>query len=129
LRWLFRNDINKKMALKVVDIETLKAQMRVDFDDEDALIELYGEAAEDVVIRGTRRSLDELRRIGYEEQTGEVAPEELPEGEWFPTRLKLAVLMMAAHSYRNREPVASVGQNVVPYAFDVLVKPYRKLTC
>lgn len=116
------------MALKVVDIETLKAQMRVDFDDEDALIELYGEAAEDVVIRGTRRSLDELRRIGYEEQTGEAAPEDLPEGEWFPTRLKLAVLMMAAHSYRNREPVASVGQNVVPYAYDVLVKPYRKLT-
>lgn len=115
------------MALKVVNIEELKQQMRVDFEEENEIIALYGEAAEDVVIKGTRRTLEELCRIGYEEQTGEIAPEELPDGNWFPVRLKLAVLMMAAHSYRNREPVASVGQNIVPYAYDVLVKPYRRL--
>lgn len=116
--------------LKVVTLEELKLQMREDFSDEDELINLYGCAAEDAVIEGTRRSLEELKRLGYAESTGNYIglDEELPEGEWFPSRLKLAVLMLAAHSYRNREPVASVAQNAVPYTIDFMVKPYRKLT-
>ena len=86
------------MALKVVTLEELKAQMREDFDGEDDLIRLYGEAAED------------------------------EGGEGVPSRLKVAILMLAAHSHRNREPVAAVAQNAVPYAFDMYIKPYVKLS-
>ena len=117
------------MALRVVTLEELKAQMREDFDGEDALITLYGEAAEDAVIGSTRRDIEELRRIGYEEKNEELSDaEELPEGNWFPSRLKVAILMLAAHAYRNREPVASIAQNSVPYAFDMYIKPYVKLS-
>lgn len=114
--------------LKIVTLDELKAQMREDFDGEDELIQLYGCAAEDAVIHSTYRSMDELRAIGYKEETGAAAPDEgLPEGDWFPTRLKVAILMLAAHYQRNREPVAAVAQNAVPYAYDFLIKPYRKL--
>ena len=105
------------MALKVVSLEELKAQMREDFDGEDELIKLYGEAAEDAVIGATRRTLDELEDMGKAEG-----------GEGFPARLKVAILMLAAHSHRNREPVAAVAQNAVPYAFDMYIKPYVKLS-
>lgn len=123
------------MALKVVSLEELKAQMREDFDGEDELIKLYGEAAEDAVIGATRRTLEELCRMGYTEQTGVKLPisealpgESLPGLMWFPARLKVAILMLAAHSHRNREPVAAVAQNAVPYAFDMYIKPYVKLS-
>lgn len=123
------------MALKVVTLEELKAQMREDFDGEDSLITLYGEAAEDAVISATRRSYEELCRMGYTEQTGvkidisgALPDETLPGGVWFPPRLKVAILMLAAHSHRNREPVAAVAQNAVPYTLDFYIKPYVKLS-
>lgn len=50
--------------LRVVTLEELKAQMRVDFEDEDDIITLYGSAAEDAVIEGTHRTLEELKRMG-----------------------------------------------------------------
>lgn len=103
--------------LKVVTLEELKAQMREDFDGEDELIKLYGEAAEDAVIGATRRTFEELVEMGVKEG-----------GDGFPARLKVAVLMLAAHSHRNREPVSAVAQNAVPYALDMYIKPYVKLS-
>lgn len=105
------------MALRVVTLEELKAQMREDWDGEDDLITLYGEAAEDAVISATRRSYDELVQMGEEES-----------GSGFPSRLKVAILMLAAHSHRNREPVAAVAQNAVPYTLEYYIKPYVKLS-
>lgn len=55
--------------LRVVTLDELKAQMRVDFEDEDEIIRLYGRAAEDAIISGTYRTLEELKRIGYAEKT------------------------------------------------------------
>ena len=36
-------------GLRIVTIDELKAQMRVDFEDEDEIIVLYGSAAEDSI--------------------------------------------------------------------------------
>ena len=115
--------------LKIVTLPELKAQMREDWDGEDDLIKLYGCAAEEAVVNGTRRTLEELKRIGFAESTGIYIAEDeaLPDGDWFPSRLKVAVLMLASHYFRNREPVASAAQNAVPYTIDFLVKPYRRL--
>lgn len=117
-------------VLKTVTMEELKAQMREDFCEEDEVINLYGCAAEDAVIGWTRRSYEELLALGYAESNGKLPDEgvNLADGDWFPSRLKLAVLMLAAHAFRNREPVASVAQNAVPYTVEFYVKPYRKLT-
>ena len=104
------------MSLRVVTLDELKAQMREDFDGEDDLIRVYGEAAEQAVIKATRRTYEELVKMAE------------AEGNDFPPMLKVAVLMLAAHSHRNREPVAAVSQNAVPYALDMYVKPYVKLS-
>lgn len=104
------------MALRIVTLDELKMQMREDFDGEDHVIELYGEAAENAVIKATRRTYEELVEMA------EV------EGNDFPSMLKVAILMLAAHLHRNREPVAAVAQNVVPYTVDMYIKPYVKLS-
>lgn len=118
----------EKKGLQVVTMQELKAQMRVDFEDEDELIELYGKAAEDTIIRGTGRTLRELCENEYIAILDRMPEEGLDVTTWFPDRLKLAILVFAAHCYRNREPVAAIAQNAVPFSLDVLCKPYRKLT-
>lgn len=113
---------------KYVTLNELKKQMRVDFEEEDDLIQTFGAAAEDSVLRGTGRTDEELLQMGWkEEHPDEDAPEQLDE-EFFPSRLKVAILILAAHFYRNREAVAGVAQNIVPYAYEVLTKPYKKLS-
>jgi uncharacterized phage protein (predicted DNA packaging) len=110
-----------------VTLEELKKQMRVDFDEEDSLIETYGDAAERQVISDTRRTERELLERGWMEREDEAdIPDEIT-ADYFPRRLKVAVMMLAAHLYRNREVVSSVAQNCVPYSYDVMVKPYVKL--
>ena len=104
------------MSLRVVTLEEIKAQVREDFDGEDHLIETYGKAAESAVINATRRSFEELVAMGEKE------------GEKFPSMLKVAILMLAANLYKNREPQASVSQNIVPYGVDMYIKPYVKLS-
>ena len=121
---------NDQPQLRVVTMPELKAQMRVEEDDEDASILSYGLAAENYVIGETRRPLEELCRRGHRESTG-VEPD--PEAEvpvsWFPSMLKVAVLLMAANLYRNREPVAAgVTPVSVPYTLEALVKPYVRLS-
>ena len=120
-------------AFRIVTLDELKQQMRVDFEDEDEIISLYGVAAEDMVISDTRRSVEELNLMGYMEKHGEEpdddeADEVAADILNFPKKLKLAILMLAAHFYRNREPVASIAQNCVPMLYEALTKPYRKLT-
>lgn len=101
-------------GLKVVTLNELKAQMHIDecIDAEDSLIITYGIAAEDQVIGMTRRSLEDLSADGK-----------------FPAPLKVAVLMFAAHLYRNREPVATgATPAAIPYTLETLVKPFVKLS-
>lgn len=115
-------------SLRIVTLDELKAQMRVEDTVEDELVCAYGRAAEGTVLRHTRRSVSELALMNYEEQNGP-----LPDGaaapgvEWFPASLKVAILMLAAHLYRNRE-VAGVGSmTAIPYTMETLVKPWTRL--
>lgn len=114
--------------LRIVTLEELKAQMRVEDNVEDVLIEAYGRAAENTIIRQTNRTVEELELMNYEQQNGPLASGSTAPGvEWFPSPLKVAILMLAAQLYRNRE-VTSVGSmTAIPYTIDVLVKPWVKL--
>lgn len=98
--------------MDTVTLEELKLQMRIETDDDDALVEVYGDAAERAVIGATGRSLSELEEMG---------------GGVFPAPLKVAVLMLAGTFYRDREAVSNLPVNAVPYSVDYLVKPYVKL--
>ena len=97
--------------MKWLTLEWIKKHSRIDFDCEDTLLELYGESAEDTVLNVIARSYTEVI-----EQYGEV-----------PKPLFVAALMLVEVSYTQRAPISQQNMYTVPYAFDMMVKPYMKL--
>ena len=100
--------------MKWLTIEQIKAQCRIeqDFTAEDELLEMYGESAENTVLNLLNRDITDIY-----EQYGCI-----------PRPLVHATLMLVAQSYQHREPVSPQNLYTVPYAFDLLLKPYIKLT-
>jgi hypothetical protein len=101
--------------MKFLTIDQIKAQLRLDdqqaFDEHD-LLELYGDAAEEMVLNTCNRTMEDIV-----EQWGNV-----------PKALVQAGLMLVAQSYLHREPSSPQNLYAVPYAFDLMLKPYMKLT-
>lgn len=101
--------------MKFLTFEQIQAQLRLDdqqFEDEHDLLELYGDAAEEMVLNTCNRTITDIY-----EQYGMV-----------PKALVQAGLMLVAQSYQHREPVSPQNLYAVPYAFDMMVKPYMRLT-
>lgn len=98
--------------MAVVSLALFKKHVRADdFADDDEYLTHLLEAAEEAVLTATNRSEEELLEIsGY-----------------FPSPLKQAIMMLAAHWYNQRESVSSVQMHEVPDTLQALVKPYRKL--
>lgn len=100
-------------TLRILTLDEVRAHCNVDYEEDDALLTAYGSAAEESVLRQTRRTAAELVALG---------------GGTFPVQLRLAMAMLAATWYRLREAASGVDQHAVPYAVDFLVKPYVMLT-
>lgn len=98
--------------LKWLTIDSIKQQLRVDTDCEDALMELYGAAAEDAVLNTIGKTYTEVM-----EEYGEV-----------PAPMRLASLMIVTHSYEQRSPASTMSWSPVPYTFELMLKPYMRLT-
>jgi uncharacterized phage protein (predicted DNA packaging) len=101
--------------MKYLTFEQIKAQLRLDdqqAEDEHDLLELYGDAAEDMVLNTCNRTITDIF-----EQYGTV-----------PKALVQAALMLVAQSYQHREPASPQNLSAVPYTFDLLLKPYMRLT-
>lgn len=101
--------------MKFLTFEQIQAQLRLDdaqATEEHDLLELYGDAAEDMVLNTMNRTITDIY-----EQYGMV-----------PKALVQAGLMLVAQSYQHREPSSPQNLYAVPYAFDLLLKPYMKLT-
>jgi hypothetical protein len=101
--------------MKFLTFDLIKAQLRLDdlqATDEHDLLELYGDAAEDMVLNSCNRTMEDIV-----EQYGMV-----------PKALVQAGLMLVAQSYQHREPASPQNLYAVPYAFDLLLKPYMRLT-
>lgn len=105
--------------LRIVSLDALKRQMKIDFEEEDDLIVMYGVAAEDAIINATRRSYEELVMENRKRKSDE------------KRRVSANVVYRhpddGAQLYKNREPVSSLSQAVVPYTFDYMLKPWIKL--
>lgn len=99
--------------MKWLTLERIKQQLRIepDFHDEDDILELYGESAENAVLSLVRRNMANLV-----ETYGRV-----------PKPIVQATLMLVAISYQHREPASQQNMYAVPYAFDLLIKPYARL--
>lgn len=101
--------------MKFLTFDQIKAQLRLDDQqalDEHDLLELYGEAAEDMVLNILNRTMEDVV-----EQYGNV-----------PKALVHVGLMLVADSYQHREPSSPQNLSAVPYRFDLQLKPYMKLT-
>ena len=101
--------------MKWLTIEYIKKHSRIDYDCEDDLLELYGNAAEDMVMNTIRRDYDEIvKKYGTEKAK-------------VPAALIQAALILVDTSYMQRTAVSQAQLYTVPYTFDFLVKPYMKL--
>lgn len=98
--------------MKWITLDYIKEHSRIDFDCEDDLLELYGESAETTVLNVINRTYEEVM-----EKYGEV-----------PTPLYHAALMLVETSYSQRSPISQVNLYTVPYTFDLIIKPYMKLS-
>ena len=98
--------------MKWLTIGDIKQHSRIDYACEDALLELYGEAAEDTTLNALGKTYDEL----------------IDEYSEIPAAIRQASLMLVENSYVNRSPVTPGNLSSVPYTFDFLIKPYAKLT-
>lgn len=94
--------------MKWLTLEWIKSHSRIEYDCEDALLELYGEAAEETVENITGRSYED-----FLSEFGEV-----------PKAVVQASLMLVDVSYSQRSPVGVQQLHAVPYTFDTLIKPY-----
>ena len=99
--------------MKWLNLEQIKAQLRIepDFHDEDTLLEMYGESAEEVLLNYLNRSYEDIMEV-----YGRI-----------PAPLRHASLMLVDTSYQYRSPVSTQSMSLVPYTFDLLVKPYMRL--
>lgn len=99
--------------MKWLTLEKIKQQLRIepDMHDEDTLLEMYGESAEEVLLNYLNRSYEEVSEV-----YGGV-----------PVPLQHASLMLVDTSYQYRSPVSAQSMSLVPYTFDILVKPYMRL--
>lgn len=99
--------------MRILTLELIKAQCRIEpeMTEEDALLKLYGNAAEETVLNYCNRSLESI----YEEYGS------------IPAAITQGCLLLVANSYKNREPASMTNLYLVPYTFDALVKPYMIL--
>lgn len=101
--------------MKWLTIDYIKQHSRIDYDCEDALLEVYGEAAEETVMNILGRDYDEIvDKFGTKEKP-------------VPAALIHASLMLVDLSYMQRSPVSQQNMYAVPYSIDMMVKPYMKL--
>jgi hypothetical protein len=108
-----RKEKIKSKIMKWLTLERIKQQCRIeqDFHDEDEILELYGESAEEVLMAVLNRTYEDLF-----EEYGRV-----------PMPVVHASLMLVAKSYKDRESdmVQEAHENKT---FCLLLKPYMRLT-
>ena len=97
--------------MRYLKIDYIKQHSRIDFDCEDAELELYGTGAEDTILYLCNRTYENL--IGT---YGEV-----------PAAIIHVTLELVCNSYEHRSPASPQNLSAVPYNFDLLAKPYMLL--
>lgn len=96
-------------------IQYIKEHSRICCDGEDGVLELYGSAAEKTIMKLLDRDYDDI--VG----TFGTADQPVPEP------IRQATLMLVDMSYQHRSPADTMNLSIVPYSFDLLLKPYMRL--
>lgn len=104
--------------MKFLTIDYIKQHSRIDFDCEDQLLELYGDAAEETLAGLLNRGKTVEQMVtSLTEEYGQI-----------PARCYHAALMLVEQAYNHRGPTSPTNMSVVPYTFDLLIKPLMRLT-
>ena len=105
--------------MNFLTIDKIKQQLRLDCTCEAELLEDYGNSAETTL----------AAYIGFMDENNVPSVDKMLEayGGTMPAPLVQAALMLVDTSYQFRSPVSAQNMSVVPYTFDLLVKPYVKL--
>lgn len=98
--------------MKYMKLDYVKMHSRIDYNDEDALLELYINSAEETVMNYIDRTYEEMQ-----EYYGGV-----------PEPVRLATMMLVDISYQQRSPISTQNFSAVPYGFEMLLKPYMRLS-
>lgn len=98
--------------MKFLTLDYIQKHSRIDGSCEAEILNLYGEAAEETVLNYLGMSLDELKAA---------------HGGTVPKPVVQAALLLVDTSYQYRSPITPGNVSVVPYSFDLLLKPYVKL--
>ena len=100
-----------------ITMEYIHAHSRIDYDCEDATLQLYADAAEETVLGYLNRGTTPQEAIeSLKEQYGKI-----------PARIFEATLLLIDHMYQFRGVVTPQNLYQVPYSFDLLLKPLMKL--
>ena len=97
--------------MRILTIDHIRQHLRLDDNTEAELLDLYGTAAEETLFNYIGMNYDQIMQ-----KFGRV-----------PATLIQAALMLVDTSYQFRSPVSPTSISLVPYTFDILVKPYIKL--
>ncbi|MFP7605625.1 head-tail connector protein [Serratia quinivorans] len=98
--------------------DEIKAQCKLepDFTDEDALLDLLGQAVQ-------TRTETYLNRTLYAPDSP--IPESDPDGLHLPADIKMGMLLLVTHYYENRSAVSDFEKTDLPMGYVWFVGPYR----
>ena len=99
--------------MKFLTLQQIKAQCRIeeDFTLEDSKLTDYGNSAEQVIFNLCRPYGDFIETYGM-----------------IPPDIVHAALLLVTTSYEHNAAVSMQNLSMVPYGFDMLIKPYMRLT-
>ena len=101
--------------MKFITFEQIKAQLRLDDEQADMEHDMlcdYGESAEETVLNTLNTTMEDII-----EQYGRM-----------PKPIVHATLMLVDNAYKERSPISPQNMSSVPYSFDLMLKPYMRLT-
>ena len=105
--------------MKFLTIDKIKQQLRLDCTCEAELLDMYGNSAETTL----------AAYIGFVDENNVPSVDKMlaAYGGTMPAPLVQAALMLVDLGYQHRNPTSIQNLSIVPYSFDLLVKPYVKL--
>lgn len=98
--------------MKYLTLDYIRSHSRLNFNCDDAELELIGKAAEEIVLHYLNRTLDDLK----ESNGGEV-----------PASVIEATLCIVDNNYQHRGVSTQATQNSVLWGVDSMLKPFMIL--
>lgn len=94
----------------ICSIEELKQNLNIELDykDEDTYLNNLLDVSEEAIFNYLDRTKSEFETV--------------------PLSIKQGIILLASQMYENRTPIAFASVNKIPYAFEFLLAPYRKIT-